>query len=374
MTATPFRQFVLKVHSRCNLACDYCYVYEMADQSWRDQPHRMSAATADHVVERIAEHAQAHRLPSVTVVLHGGEPMLAGVDFLTDLVRRLRAEAEARVDVRLQTNGVLLTQRRLETLAEAGVRIGVSLDGDASANDRHRRFADGRGSHGQVHRALRLLGQDRYREVFGGLLCAVDLAHPPLATYEALLAYEPPAVDFLLPHGTWSDPPPGRGAGSAGTPYADWLLPIFDRWYERHETWIRLFGEVIQSLLGGVPAVEGLGLRPSTMVVVDTDGSIKQLDALSAAYPGAADLGLNVSSDPFDAALSHPITVLRQGGIESLGATCHACTLVQHCGGGLLAHRFHRDTGFHNPSVFCPDLLRLITVIGERVTADLNTQ
>ena len=31
----PFRQFILKVHSRCNLSCSYCYVYEMADQAWR---------------------------------------------------------------------------------------------------------------------------------------------------------------------------------------------------------------------------------------------------------------------------------------------------------------------------------------------------
>ena len=30
---TPFRQFILKVHSRCNLSCSYCYVYEMADQA-----------------------------------------------------------------------------------------------------------------------------------------------------------------------------------------------------------------------------------------------------------------------------------------------------------------------------------------------------
>ena len=31
-------QFVLKVHSRCDLACDYCYVYESLDHSWRDRP------------------------------------------------------------------------------------------------------------------------------------------------------------------------------------------------------------------------------------------------------------------------------------------------------------------------------------------------
>ena len=31
----PLSQIVLKIHSRCDLACDHCYVYEAADQSWR---------------------------------------------------------------------------------------------------------------------------------------------------------------------------------------------------------------------------------------------------------------------------------------------------------------------------------------------------
>lgn len=42
LRAVPFRQFVLKVNGRCNLACSYCYVYEGADSSWRDRPNRVS--------------------------------------------------------------------------------------------------------------------------------------------------------------------------------------------------------------------------------------------------------------------------------------------------------------------------------------------
>jgi len=34
--ARSLREFIAKVHSRCDLARDYCYIYEMADQSWRD--------------------------------------------------------------------------------------------------------------------------------------------------------------------------------------------------------------------------------------------------------------------------------------------------------------------------------------------------
>lgn len=142
----PFRQFILKVHSRCNLSCSYCYVYEMAEQGWRQLPRRMSKAVAGKAVERIAEHAARHDLPSVDVILHGGEPLLAGADWLAGLVEALRARVPAPVNVTAQTNGTLLTRPMLQVLARLGVRIGVSLDGDAEATARHRRYPNGRSS------------------------------------------------------------------------------------------------------------------------------------------------------------------------------------------------------------------------------------
>ena len=76
----PFREFVVKVHSRCDLACDYCYMYELADQTWRDRPRRMSVEIADRAAFRIGEHARAHRMTSVDLILHGGEPLLADLN------------------------------------------------------------------------------------------------------------------------------------------------------------------------------------------------------------------------------------------------------------------------------------------------------
>nr|MDT0526727.1 FxsB family radical SAM/SPASM domain protein [Streptomyces sp. DSM 41633] len=74
----PFREFVLKVHSRCDLACDHCYVYEHADQSWRTRPKTISDEAVSWTARRLAEQAATHALPSVAVILHGGEPLLAG--------------------------------------------------------------------------------------------------------------------------------------------------------------------------------------------------------------------------------------------------------------------------------------------------------
>ena len=362
----PFRQFILKIHSRCNLSCTYCYVYEMAERGWPQLPKRMDPAIVRKVVDRIGEHVRAHDLPSVDVILHGGEPLLAGTGWLTELTRLLRAGVPAQVNIGVQTNGTLLSRRMLQTLKEAGIRVGVSLDGDAEATGRHRLYPSGRSSFDNVGGGLRLLGSTDFRDIYSGILCTIDVQNDPVATYEALLEFSPPAVDLLLPHAHWSCPPPGTG-------YADWLIAVFERWYSApvQETRIRLFAELIQLVLGNPGAVEGLGLQPSTLIVVDTDGSIKQLDSLSSTYPGAADTGRHVSADAFDAALGHPTTVARQIGVRALSAECQECPVLGICGGGLYPHRYRSGEGFRHRSVYCQDLMRLITHVSDRVLGDM---
>lgn len=362
----PFRQFILKVHSRCNLSCTYCYVYEMADRGWPNLPRRMDTGIAATAAERIGEHVRAHDLPGVDVILHGGEPLLTGTGWLTELAGTFRARIPAQVNIGVQTNGTLLRPRMLQTLKQLGIGVGVSLDGDAAATGRHRVYPSGRNSFDDVADGLRLLGSPGFREIYHGILCTIDVQNDPLATYEALLEFGPPAVDLLLPHANWSCPPPGAG-------YADWLIAVFERWYRApvQETQIRLFTELIQLVLGNQGAVEGLGLAPSTLIVVDTDGSIKQLDSLSSAYDGAAETGLHVGTDAFDAALGHPTTVARQIGADALAEQCQRCPVLRVCGGGLYPHRYRSGTGFRHPSVYCADLMKLITHVSDRVLGDV---
>jgi uncharacterized protein len=371
----PFRQIVLKVHSRCNLACSYCYVYEMADQGWRGQPLSMTPWVADQAVRRIAEHVRTHDLAGVRIVLHGGEPLLAGDTFIEDLARAVRRALPptATADLTVQTNGTLLDAAKLDMLARNGVRVGVSLDGGRAATDRYRRYRGGRGSYDVVARALELLGSARYRDLYSGLLCTVSLENDPVSTYEALLSFGPPAIDFLLPHGTWSSPPPSRPPDSS-TPYADWLLRVFGRWTTRPrpETSIRTFEAIIALILGEPSSSETVGLAAADAIVIDTDGAIKQVDALYSAYDGAADTGLTVFSHALDAALDHPTTVARQIGRLALSQQCQACRVRDVCGGGFYPHRYRAGEGFRNPSVYCPDLLALIAAIREHVTAEVR--
>ncbi|MCU4749165.1 MULTISPECIES: FxsB family cyclophane-forming radical SAM/SPASM peptide maturase [unclassified Streptomyces] len=363
VAAVPFDQFVVKVHSRCNLACRYCYMYFAADGGWRRQPVTASPEVLERAARRIAEHAAAHRLPAVSVVLHGGEPLLAGTATLAGFVARIRelVPAGCAVHAAVQTNGTLLTAARLRELAAARIGVGLSLDGGLAEHNAQRADHAGRPAWPAIRRAAALLAGP-YRHTYGGVLCVVDPASDPEQVYRSLLDLDPPALNFLLPHANWSNPPPpGR--------YGDWLATVFDLWWDagRRRTRIRLFQEAIALLLGAPAATESLGLRPVTAVVIETDGAIEQMDALKTAYEGAAATGLDIHRHPLDAALDHPGVAARQAGLAALSATCRACPLATVCGGGNYAHRYRAGEGFHHPSVYCADLQRLLHHIAHRV-------
>nr|WP_180217915.1 FxsB family cyclophane-forming radical SAM/SPASM peptide maturase [Streptomyces albus] len=374
----PFVEFALKFHGRCNLACDYCYMYEMADQSWRDKPMAMSRQVIDQFAFRLGEHLRAHagEVRGASVRMHGGEALLAGADRFAYAARALRAAAPPEAELRLvtTTNGILLDDEELlEVLREHRIGVTVSLDGDQEGQDRHRRYANGRGSYDRVMRGIEALNRPAYRELFDIVLCTIDLENDPLATYRALADTGAPAVDFLLPLGNWTSPPPGWTGRDGGTAYADWLIPVFDHWYGTVPvpTGVRLFESVMAMTLGGHSRVEAVGLAPFQLLVIESDGTIELGDALKSAYAGAPFTGLNVFRNSLDEARLLPGVVARQRGVAALSPACTGCSVRDICGAGEYSTRYRAGTGFLNPSVYCADLTKLICHIRDRVLTDV---
>jgi uncharacterized protein len=200
----------------------------------------------------------------------------------------------------------------------------------------------------------------------------VDLANDPVGTYESLLRHRPPRVDFLLPHGNWSTPPPGHS--SAEPRYGAWLAEVFDRWYGApdRETGIRFFEELIHLLLGGQSRTEVIGLSPVAVIVINVDGSYEQVDTLRSAYAGAARTSLNAFDHTLDDALRHPAIAARQMGAAALAEACRRCPVHRVCGGGYLPHRYRSGSGFANASVYCRDLSHLIGHVSARLRKDIS--
>jgi uncharacterized protein len=88
---------------------------------------------------------------SMTVIFHGGEPLLRSIDFFDRLCEYAGCQAEAMgwsISFGMQTNLVLLTDEKASVLSRHRVALGTSIDGP---RDIHNAF---RGAHDAVVRGI----------------------------------------------------------------------------------------------------------------------------------------------------------------------------------------------------------------------------
>ena len=362
-TTVPFYQYLWKISSRCNLNCSYCYVYNLTDQRWRGQPKFMSEETARQTARRMREHLEHHNRKYLLISFHGGEPLLGGISHLSALVKIIQEELVAygfNVRLSMQSNLTLLTEDLADFLLEHRISIGTSLDGPPEVNDLFRVDHQGRPSSEALERTLAIISRPKYRKIWGGILSVINPACNPVAVIEYFRRFNTPLIEFLYPLNHYDNMPPGK-ADFEATPYGDWLIEAFDHWWKTGAApEIRIFTSILRLCCGLPSQVESLGLSVIDLVVVETNGDIEGLDSLKATFEGATVLSLNVFTSDFDIAARHAMVRLRQIGIDQLSETCKTCPVVKICGGGYIPHRYSRETGFANPSVYCRDLEKLI--------------
>jgi uncharacterized protein len=371
----PFHTYLWKVASRCNLNCTYCYVYNLSDQRWRNQPHFMSEEVARQVAGRILEHCRAHSKQDIRIIFHGGEPLLGGLSHLRMLLGVIDSTfAGTGVEVRLgmQSNGLLFTEEIGDFMLAHRMNVGVSSDGPPKYNDLHRVDHQGRSSSAMLEQKVRILLSPKYRPVFAGFLCVIDITTDPVEVFDYLHAFDPGSIDFLFPLDNYDRRPRGKEHDLRATPYGDWLIAAFDRWWTVGGTSrVRIFNSIVRQVYGLPSLVESLGIEPVDLVVVETNGDIEAVDSLKSSFEGATSLGYNAFTHAFDEVARDAAVQRRQLGIGVLSETCRQCHVVKICGGGYIPHRFSSANGFDNPSIYSTDLEKLILHIHRVVSETL---
>lgn len=362
---------VVKIASRCNIDCRYCYVYNMGDTGWLRGPKQMSRETCRATATALAEVAREQRLP-FAVVLHGGEPLLLGTVNLAYLISTLRAALPTECAISIQTNGILITHNILDLCADAGVTLSISLDGPRHIHDRNRVGFGGEGTFDKVMEGIkRLRDHPDAGFLFTGLLAVVDPESDPAEVYAFFKGLNPPSVDFIYKDGNHSRLPKGKASPST-TEYGHWMAALLEVYLaDNKPIRIRILDDMIKLVLGGAGSKDGVGLTDYGVLVVDTDGSVTKNDTLKSSFDGA-----DRFSQSWSVHTHNLRDILRSDEFTRYHAmqrptspTCLACPDLKVCGGGMTLQRWRDGSGYNNPSVYCEDQKLLIRRIREKVAS-----
>lgn len=353
---------LLKVASRCNLDCSYCYVYHMGDTAWRDQPKQMSDAVLDAIADRLADQYALQSTP-FSVVLHGGEPLLLGAAKLERFCARLRGSLPHPCGIHIQTNGALLNNPIIDVLVRYDVGISVSIDGPQHVHDRFRIDHRGKGSYAKVRAGIEnVTAREDARPLLAGVLAVIDPESDPAEVYVALKSLGAPGLDILPRDGNWDALPFGKSA-PATTEYGRWLERFLDSYLSDPEPpRVRLLDDMLRLVLGGRSIKEGVGTTDYGILVIEPDGTVEKNDTLKVAGAGEDrfDRRWSVLTDSFDQILGSPAFADYYRQQRPSATECQACSDLAICGGGMVAHRWSEARGYDNPTIFCADQRHLI--------------
>jgi uncharacterized protein len=357
---------LLKVTSRCNINCSYCYVYNQGDTSWRQMPKHMSPAVVGDVVKQLSLLFDDQQHP-FAVVLHGGEPLLLPRPILATLLQGL-ADRLPTCSRSIQTNGTLIDDDLLALCLCTGTTLSVSLDGPADVNDTFRLAFNGSGTYASAAAGIaRIQQHPRADRLFTGVLCVVDPHSDAQRVYDFFKSLAVPSIDFLFKDGNYAKLPMGKSAIDS-TEYGKWLIGAWNCYINDPDPpRIRILDDFARLLLGGKSIKEGCGQTLYGIAVIDTDGSVTKNDTLKSTYDGA---------DRFEQ--TWPVSTSRLSEVASsrefiryaqlqnpTNSICQECSLLSVCGGGMPLSRWHPETGLNNPSVYCADYKLVIGHIDE---------
>ncbi|WGH74960.1 radical SAM protein [Tenacibaculum tangerinum] len=350
-----FNSLVLKIASRCNLNCSYCFMYNLGDTTYKKQPKFMSPEVVDNLIEKTKEYIEKYNKKQFSFIFHGGEPLLASKDFFIEFVSKVKKNQHDLTNVSfsfdIQTNGVLLDKSWIKLFKELNISPSISVDGTKKAHDMYRVDHKGNGSYDSVFKSVKLLKSEMN---FADIACVVNINESPEEIYKSFKEMNASYVNFLIPDYTHDNFPFDKNK----TLMADWLIDLFEIWIRDSKRFkIPLFLGLLNSFM----RINENAKNESTVLVIETNGEIEAIDSLKACGQGFTKTGLNIKDNSFQDIENTSLGKLYFNDLNTkLCKQCLECPLNEICKGGRLVHRHSKVNGFNNPSVYCNDLIKLI--------------
>ncbi|MBF4519158.1 radical SAM protein [Flavobacterium sp. ANB] len=364
-------KIVVKVASRCNINCSYCYMYNLGDLSYKSQPKFIEEKTIESFAKKMLTHLKKTQLGTLGIIIHGGEPLLMKKSDFINFIKHfdIIKENNIQVSFALQTNGILLDDEWCTIFKEYGVSVGVSLDGPKQENDKFRIDKKGNGTYDDVIKGLTTLKNNNFTT---GVLSVMNLSIDPEVYYKHFKNLELRAVDVLLldaNHDTHTSI-----FNDKITP-AQWYIKVFDTWYKDEQKFrIRFFDMIIKEIIGETIGIDSLGVSENNVLVLETNGGLEAVDVLKLCGDSFTKNDINVNTHEIEEISKSDLIDVYYNSGKYLPKKCLACPVQEICGGGYLPHRYSSKNGFNNPTIYCDDLLQVITHIQNTVIDSLPNE
>lgn len=353
-------EIILKTASRCNIACPGCYFFEGGDVSWKEHDKIIKPATVEAIARFLAEGLPRLKLETLQIDFHGGEPTMQKKSEFDAMCQTFREHLEGQVKLQLcmQSNGVLLDDEWIDLFVKHQVACSISLDGPPAYNDIARPDHRGRSTHARAVRGLRLLQQAHRdgRLPEPGLLCVINPDFDARTIHRHFIdELGVQRLDYLIPdihyESPWQANPEKLG---------QFLVALFDEWVrdDNPTILVRLLRSFMVRLLGmNTHMFIDPNASPTNLAfTIGSNGHLAPDDALrpTGFWDPKSEPTVNETTLVafLNSALFHQLHRLSR----SVPTDCQGCLWENVCAGGHLYNRYSRERGFDNPSIWCNGL------------------
>ena len=312
----------------CNLKCRYCWFNPLDQTKIERMPFEL--------LERLTrDYAEADDSGSYQFIWHGGEPLLAGIEFFhSALELQARYMMGARVKNVIQTNGTLLTPTWVRFFIENEFKVGVSLDGPEEFHDSYRVNHRGQGSH---ERIMENLVQGRQLGLKFSVIATINSANVHAAD-ELFQFFVDNGIQSFAFNMVFERGPDGQALPFSITneQCAEFQCRIFDLWLERNDRKLRIrhIDSLIQSMLG---------LKVGSCIYAGTCERFLNIGSNGDVYPCERLTDAPRLGNLYDASLSEilqqPPYAKHCQSTQALPQDCLDCRFLSRCRNGCTHHR-----------------------------------
>jgi len=256
------------VGSSCNLRCGYCFY---------DGQQACPLTVMDtKTLETVTRKLMGFSPHGIQFIWHGGEPLMAGLNFyqtVVDIQSRFQGDKQP-VRNTLQTNGTLVNNSWVSFFNKHDFKVGISIDGPEEIHDHIRINASGQGSFNRVMRGYNLLLDGGIKPGIIAVINSYSVQFPTeiFEFFHGLGANYSANECVAYPE----DHPSMRALAVSSMDYYSFLLQTFDLWLKTGDKRFRVkpITDFVQALMGQRPKLCKFRGLCHNYITVDVNGDV----------------------------------------------------------------------------------------------------